>query len=89
MLSRDNKTPAVVCAICGQPALWMVWESDLCATCHASWFADARFAAGVIYAALGLEDEETTTPEAEAAYCAEATKRTRGWVMESKKARAA
>lgn len=81
--------PVVSCAVCGKPALWMVWEADLCATCHAAWFSDPRFEAGRIYAALGLNDpQDQLGDEAHRAYCAEATKRTRAWVA-ARKARAA
>lgn len=79
-----------VCAGCGSPAQWEVWEQPLCSECHALWIRDDRFSAGAVNAALGISNDPKDFTEANhARYCAEATRRTKAWLVERRTARAA
>lgn len=91
MLSREPKADAPRCAICSiTGAIWDVWHVPMCPTCHGAWLQDDRFTAGAINDALGLSNSpEEFTVAGHARYCAEAEKRTRAWVAELRKARAA
>lgn len=91
LFSAGNQASAARCALCDfTGAIWEVWGVLLCPTHHAAWIADDRFGSGPINAALGLSDSpEAFTVAGHARYCAEAEKRTREWVTEQRKARAA
>lgn len=79
------------CALCGATgAVWDVWGVLLCPTHHANWLADERFSVEAVNGALGLSSApEEFTPAGHARYCAEAERRTKAWVTEQAKARAA
>lgn len=84
MLAREDQAePATPCAICAKPATASFWGHELCDSCGAAWFSDARFNAGEVDRALGLT-WETPMAEAVAKAKTEFTKRTREWVRERK-----
>ena len=77
---------ATKCACCNNSSAGLVWEIPACQDCFAEWIRDERFDSSTINAALGISNKpEDFTKTNHERYCAEATKRTKAWVLERTK----
>lgn len=89
---QSSKPPQYPCAICGAHSTGRVWDTDLCHGHYGVWYADERFAAGSVDAAIGLQKVRGIypphTPAQAAASAAEYRKRMAAWLGEMRRAAA-